>query len=83
MGFADDDFFIRTLKDLEDFAEKYKCRIGLPFGVAVSPNTFSKEKMEILLDAGLKAIQTGVESGSQRVLDEVITEEFGSQRRGM
>jgi len=71
LGFGDDDFFIRTLKDLEDFAEKYKCRIGLPFGVAVSPNTFSKEKMEILLDAGLKAIQMGVQSGSQRIVDEV------------
>jgi len=42
LGFADDDFFIRTLKDLDDFAEKYKRRVGLPFGVGVSPNTFSK-----------------------------------------
>ena len=37
----------------------------------MSANTYSKEKMEILLDCGLKVIQMGVQSGSQRVLDEV------------
>ncbi len=71
VGFGDDDFFVRPVPLLEDFAEKYKTRIGIPFGVAVSANTYRKEKMEILLDAGLKTIEMGVQSGSQRVLDEV------------
>lgn len=30
------------------------------------------EKMELLLDAGLKLVQLGVQSGSQRVIDEVF-----------
>ncbi len=71
VGFADDDFFMRPESQLNDFARKYKKRIGLPFGVAVSPNTYRNGKMEILLDAGLKLMQMGVQSGSQRILNEV------------
>ena len=71
LGFGDDDFFMRSTEQIEEFAKKYKEKIGLPFGVAVSVNTYRKEKMEMLLDYGLKAIQMGVQSGSQRILDEV------------
>jgi len=71
LGFGDDDFFVRPSKQLDDFSSKYKKRVGLPFGIAVSANTYSKEKLELLLDAGLKFIQMGVQSGSQQILDEV------------
>jgi radical SAM superfamily enzyme YgiQ (UPF0313 family) len=69
---GDDDFLMRPREELERFASEYKKRIGLPFGIAGSANTFKKEKMEILLDAGLDAFQIGVQSGSQRILDEVF-----------
>lgn len=69
--FGDDDFFMRPKKQLEYFARKYKQNVGLPFGIAVSANTYQKEKLEILLDSGLKVVQMGVQSGSQRTLDEV------------
>jgi len=69
---ADDDFFMRPEKQIKDFAQKYKENIGIPFGVAVSPNTYSSRKMQILVDAGLTFIQMGVQSGSQRVLTEVF-----------
>ena len=71
IGFGDDDFFVRSGNELEDFSRKYKKKIGLPFGVAASATTYSREKMEMLLDAGLKFIQVGVQSGSQRTIDEV------------
>ncbi|MBN1102177.1 MAG: B12-binding domain-containing radical SAM protein [Deltaproteobacteria bacterium] len=71
VGFGDDDFFMRPKRDIQDFAEKYRKRVGLPFGVAVSANTYHREKMEMLLDGGLKFIQMGVQSGSQRMMDEV------------
>jgi len=70
--FGDDDFFIRPTDQIEDFAEKYRKRIGLPFMVTVSANTYKKEKMEALLDAGMIGIEMGIQSGSQRVLDEVF-----------
>lgn len=69
--FGDDDFLARPQKQLEAFAARYKKEIGLPFGAAASARTYKKAKMEILLDAGLTAFNIGVQSGSQRVLDEV------------
>ena len=72
VAFGDDDFLLRDQKQLLAFSEKYTKNIGLPFGICVNANTFHKEKMEILLNAGLKVIQMGIQSGSQRILDEVF-----------
>lgn len=71
VALADDDFFVRSRDQIADFAEHYRRRIGLPFGVAFSAQTWRKEKLELLLDSGLTVVQMGVQSGSQRVLDEV------------
>jgi anaerobic magnesium-protoporphyrin IX monomethyl ester cyclase len=72
IGFGDDDFLARPTQQLEEFAKKYKKEIDLPFLVCISANTFNNKKLEILLDTGLKITQMGVQSGSQRVLDEVF-----------
>lgn len=72
VGFADDDFFQRSPAQLEHFAREYKRRIGLPFGVMASARTFRRDKMDMLMDAGLSTVEMGVQSGSQRVLDEVF-----------
>lgn len=72
LGFSDDDFLIRPYTEIEEFARKYKKRIGLPFAIAVSANTYDLRKIEILLDSGLQVIQMGVQSASQRVLDDVF-----------
>ncbi len=69
--FGDDDFLARPQKQIEAFAARYKKEIGLPFGAAASARTYKKGKMEILLDHGLTTFNIGVQSGSQRVLDEV------------
>ena len=72
VGFFDDDFFQRSPAQLERLAKEYKRRIGLPFGVMVSARTWRRDKMDMLVDAGLKVIEMGVQSGSQRVLDAVF-----------
>ena len=69
---ADDDFFMRPISQIEEFAKQYKQKIGLPFGVAVSPNTYNSKKMQLLVGAGLRFIQMGIQTGSQRVLDNVF-----------
>jgi anaerobic magnesium-protoporphyrin IX monomethyl ester cyclase len=69
--FGDDDFLMRPTEEIEDFSEKYKKNVGLPFGIALSAKTYRKEKLEILLDGGLKVIQIGIQSGSQKILDEI------------
>jgi anaerobic magnesium-protoporphyrin IX monomethyl ester cyclase len=73
VGFSDDDFLMRPLEQLEEFSEKYKKRIGLPFGIGLSANTYNENKINVLLDSGLKVIQLGIQSGSQRILNDVFT----------
>jgi radical SAM superfamily enzyme YgiQ (UPF0313 family) len=69
--FGDDDFLIRPVAELEEFAARYRKTVGLPFAVCLSANTYRREKLDVLLGCGLKIAQIGVQSGSQRVLDEV------------
>lgn len=83
VAIGDDDFFVRPVAEIEEFARLYKKEIGLPFGIALSANTFRPEKMEPLLDAGLKLVQMGVQSGSQRVLDEVYNRNIAVSRTRM
>ena len=80
VGIGDDDFFVRPKEEIEDFAIQYKEQIGLPFGIAISANTYRREKLELLLDAGLKLIQMGVQSGSERVLEEVYNRKISLSR---
>jgi anaerobic magnesium-protoporphyrin IX monomethyl ester cyclase len=72
VGFSDDDFFQRSPAQFEHFSREYKRRINLPFGVMMSARTFRRDKMDMLIDAGLSLVEMGVQSGSQRVLDEVF-----------
>ena len=80
IGFGDDDFFMRSRSNLEEFAQKYKEEIGLPFGIALSANTFQRTKLEFLLDAGLRAVQIGVQSGSQRILHQVFNRKIPTKK---
>jgi radical SAM superfamily enzyme YgiQ (UPF0313 family) len=80
IAFADDDFFSRSKKQIDELAHKYKKEIGLPFGIAVSPRTYRKDKLDILLDHGLKAINIGVQSGSQRILNEVFNRKISLEK---
>jgi len=63
--FTDDSFFIRSVEELKLFSKEYKEKIGIRFMVYVDPVTFSEEKLKILLDAGLKRIEMGVQTGSE------------------
>lgn len=80
IAFDDDDFFFRPVDQLEEFADKYKKKVKLPFAASISANTFRDDKLKILLDAGLKYIQMGVQSGSQRVLDEVFNRKVPAKK---
>ncbi len=69
---SDDDFLIRPVRELEQFAERYKKNIEFPFLVCMSAKTYRKEKIDVLLDAGIKFVVIGVQSGSDRTLEEVF-----------
>lgn len=63
----DDLFFMRTEKEIIDFAEKYKENIKLPFWVSgASPSNLTREKLSILVKAGLTDIRMGIQTASER-----------------
>lgn len=54
---------------LREFGERWKAEIGIPFFVAgIIPSYVKREKIEILLDAGMNRLRMGIQSGSDRML---------------
>jgi radical SAM superfamily enzyme YgiQ (UPF0313 family) len=68
--FHDDSFMALPNVVLEEFAEKYKKKIDIPFAVfGVIPNFVKDEKFKILMSAGLNRVRMGIQSGSGRILE--------------
>lgn len=63
----DDTFFARSLKYIECFSQLYKEQVGLPLYCQTSPDTLSKDKLKILLCAGLVYVEMGIQTGSKRI----------------
>ena len=64
----DDGFFIKASDDIKDFSEKYRDSIKLPLWVGGAyPTTINREKIKVLVDAGMESIRMGIQSGSNQV----------------
>jgi len=63
---SDDSFISQSLAYLEEFAAHYKKRVGLPFFCLGDPIHLSEQKLEVLIDAGLKLMTMGIQTGSSR-----------------
>jgi len=71
VSFWDDDFFVRTVAEIEEFSKEYNTKIGLPLFVYASPRTLNEKKLEALTRAGKLTVNIGLQSGSERVLRDV------------
>ena len=61
--FDDDAFFLRSVSDIEDFSKKYKEHIGKPLIITgATPSTLTKEKLSLLVDAGLVEMRMGIQT---------------------
>lgn len=67
ISFFDDTFFAAPVEYFEEFRDKYKKKIGLPFHAQCSPTTISERKMNLLVDAGLFYTEMGIQTGSERI----------------
>ena len=65
--FFDDSFLAGTTREIEEFAGKYKAQVGLPLFCLSSPSNITAEKLELLVGAGLTALQVGIQTGSDRI----------------
>ena len=68
----DDDTFIFPKEWIEDFCNLYKRRIHLPFEILLNPALIDEVFLWKLKDAGLRGVQIGIQSGSEREMRETF-----------
>lgn len=71
VDFSDDCFLACDVDYLREFCEQYKTRVGRPFIAKSTPMYLSGPKMDLIVDAGLAWMNVGLQSGSERVCQEV------------
>ncbi|GEM_PF-803103 len=69
--FADELFGIYG-KWIEEFCEKYRQRVNIPFFMELHPNLIKEENIRMLSRAGLISLDFGIQSGSQRIRNGVM-----------
>jgi radical SAM superfamily enzyme YgiQ (UPF0313 family) len=79
--FSDDDFFLRSRKALEEFAELSREKIpDLLFdawwGSTATPASLSKEKLDLMYDIGFRVVAVGVQTGSEDFNKRVYDRDF-------
>ena len=77
--FMDEIFPVRS-SFLTEFCEKYKKHINLPFQVTLYPHMLSEEKIKMLKSAGLTEITMGLQSGSQRIRNDIYDRHDNNER---
>ena len=67
--FHDDSFIGLPMEVLEEFTEEWKKEINISFSVVGAlPSLVKREKLRILIKAGMYRIKMGIQSGSDRIL---------------
>ncbi len=64
----DGDVFAFPKQWIADFAREYSRRIAIPFELLTYPGELDAEDLKLLQRAGLRKVQTGIQSGSDREL---------------
>lgn len=59
-------------KRIIELCQKYKEEIGLPWHAETRADTVNKEVLQAMADAGCELIMMGVESGSERVRNQIL-----------
>lgn len=66
---VDDAFLSCTDDEIKLFCERYKKGIGVPFFVGgITPQNITRQKLSLLVDAGLVSLRMGIESASEKTL---------------
>ncbi len=71
-----DDHFLTDNKWIEEFCEKYKKLINLPFIIRATPSTIKDKQISLLKDAGLHTVQMGIQSGSEHTHKTIFRRSF-------
>jgi len=69
----DDAFMFLPIELIREFAEKYKKDFKVPFFVGgVIPASLNRDKLQILIDAGMIKMRVGIQSGNRRIMRDVF-----------
>lgn len=71
-----DDHFLTNDKWVEEFCEKYKKLINLPFIIRATPISIKDKWISLLKDAGLHTVQMGIQSGSEHTHKTIFRRSF-------
>ena len=61
----DDEVFPIRKRWIEEFAQKWPSRVGIPFEVLVDPRMVTYDSLKLLKDAGLRAICMGIQANDR------------------
>jgi radical SAM superfamily enzyme YgiQ (UPF0313 family) len=75
-----DDVFTFSKSWLEDFVEKYKSKINIPFFCSVHPLTITRDIASLLKEGGCFLTTMGIQSGSERIRREVFKRRGSNDR---
>lgn len=78
--FMDDSFFYGDLTWFEEFCRLYGEKIDLPFFCWANPVGVTEERIQMLADVGLVGVHVGLESGSERISEEVYRRHVPPER---
>jgi radical SAM superfamily enzyme YgiQ (UPF0313 family) len=70
--FGDDTFAFSADAWLEEFAEKYRSRIGIPFYCLMRSNTLKEDTARLLSYAGCRSISMSIETGDAGVRNKIL-----------
>jgi anaerobic magnesium-protoporphyrin IX monomethyl ester cyclase len=74
-----DDIFHYREDWLEEFVPLYKAEFDMPMAVNHRPNLFTKRQAELLKDAGCYQVYFGVESGNERIRNDVLQRHMSNE----
>lgn len=81
--FCDDTFPSRSIDELREFCEQFKKRIGMPFYCLTSPVNVTREKIDLMVGAGLTNIGMGIQAGSQKTIALYRREKVGNAEQSL
>ncbi|MFC1951671.1 B12-binding domain-containing radical SAM protein [Chloroflexota bacterium] len=80
IDFNAESFLVRPAKELEEFAERYKEEIGLPFWCQSRPETVTEEKIKILKEMNCKNLQFGIEQGNEEFRARILKRRYTNKQ---
>ncbi|MBW1956041.1 MAG: B12-binding domain-containing radical SAM protein [Deltaproteobacteria bacterium] len=75
-----DDVFCRDIPWLEEFSEKYRKAIGLPFHCLSRPETLTAETVGLIKAAGCSHVNIGIESGNEHIRKHVLNRHMSDEQ---